>query len=334
MKYIGSYILLQGLLRQLDLDVQRMEAGKQTYEKKYVDVVPILCNILETYEPNNRNHTIHFEAEIRNTIVFGDKDKLSQVFNNLISNAIKYSPEGGNIFVTIYEKGSNLKIAIKDEGLGIPADSLDKLFTEFYRVDNSNRRKIGGTGLGLAIVKEIVKAHDGDISIQSVTKEGSIFTVSFPLVSGITENTKEMRSEPVPDQTGKVNVIIVEDDISHANLLLTELEENSFYVKVFSNGETALAAVKADQPDVIVLDIMLGENAMNGWDFIKQVKEIEELKTIPIFISSALDDKEKGKALGANEYLIKPNRPSKLSKIIFQTLLLQDRTGQIHIPSE
>ena len=88
--------------------------------------------------------------------------------------------------MTVYEEGSNLKISIKDEGLGIPADALDKLFTKFFRVDSSDRRKIGGTGLGLAIVKEIMKAHHGDIFIQSMLKEGSTFTVSFPLVIGIT----------------------------------------------------------------------------------------------------------------------------------------------------
>ncbi|OLS40976.1 ATP-binding protein [Bacillus sp. MRMR6] len=316
------------------LDVQRMEAGKQTYEKKYEDVAPILQDIIETYQLNNPNHAIHLEADTSHTMVYGDKDKLAQIFTNILSNAIKYSPNGGNIFVTLFEEGSNLNIAIKDEGLGIPEDALDQLFTKFYRVDNSDRRKIGGTGLGLAIVKEIVKAHEGDITVQSVPREGSTFTISFPLVVGIMRDVHELNPQDRSNQSGKVNVIVVEDDISHANLLQAELQESNFHVKVFSNAESALAAVKAEQPDVIVLDIMLGENTMNGWDFIKQVKTIDELKRIPIFISSALDDKEKGMALGANEYLIKPYPPSKLSKFIFQTLLEKDLNGQIHIPSQ
>ena len=125
-----------------------MESGKQTYDKKYDDIIPLLRNIIETYEVNHPNHVIHFEVRTNHTLILGDKGKISQVFNNLISNAIKYSPDGGNIYVTVYEEGSNLKISIKDEGLGIPADALDKLFTKFFRVDNSDRRKIGGTGLG------------------------------------------------------------------------------------------------------------------------------------------------------------------------------------------
>lgn len=316
------------------LDVQRMEAGKQTYEKKYDDIVPLLTNILETYELNNPGHAFHFEEKTGNTMVLGDKDKISQVFTNLVSNAIEYSPNGGNIYVTVYEDGSNLKIAIKDEGLGIPEDAIDKLFTKFFRVDNSDLRRIGGTGLGLAIVKEIMKAHHGDISVQSVLKEGSTFTVSFPLVIGKPESLQVQVANQNRNREGKVNVIIVEDDKSLANLLQTELTESNFHVKVFSEGETALTAIKAEQPDAIVLDIMLEEKGVNGWDIIKQLKEIDELKSIPIFISSALDEKEKGLALGANEYLLKPYQPSKLSKLILQTLLKKDWSGQILIPSD
>jgi signal transduction histidine kinase/ActR/RegA family two-component response regulator len=314
------------------LDVQRMEAGKQTYDKKYDDIIPLLRNIIETHEINHPHHVIHFEARTKNTMVLGDKDKIAQVFTNLINNAIKYSPDGGDIFVMAYEEGSNLKVEVRDEGLGIPAEAIEKLYTKFYRVDNSDNRKIGGTGLGLAIVKEIMKAHGGEIFVQSELKKGSIFTVSFPLVIGISEQIKDEDSNS--NKKDKVNVIIVEDDISLANLLQTELEESNFHVKVFSEGDTALTAIKTERPDAIVLDIMLEEKGLNGWDIIKHLKGIEAYKSIPIFISTALDDKEKGLALGANDYLIKPYQPSKLSKLILQTLLKKDWSGQILVPSE
>lgn len=313
------------------LDVQRMEAGKQTYDKRYDDILPLLTSIVETNQINSPNHTIHVDSRTSNTMVLGDKDKIGQVFNNLINNAIKYSPDGGNIYVDIFEEGPNLKIAIKDEGLGIPADAIEKLFTKFYRVDNTDRRRIGGTGLGLAIVKEIMKAHDGEISVQSEPKEGSTFTVSFPIVIG-THNPSENSTQENDDT--KVNVIIVEDDSSLAQLLQTELEESNFHVKVYNNGETALKAIKSEKPDAIVLDIMLEEKGINGWDIIKELKELDTLQSIPIFISSALDEKEKGLALGANEYLVKPYQPSKLSKLILQTLLKKDWSGQILVPSE
>ena len=314
------------------LDVQRMEAGKQTYNKKYDDILPLLSELIESYELNHPSHKFHFKVETEHTVVLGDKDKIAQVFTNLISNAVKYSPSGGDIEITVYEEGEILKIAVKDEGLGIPAEALDQLFTKFFRVDNSDRRKIGGTGLGLSIVKKIMEDHNGEVSVQSELKEGSTFTVTFPLVIGINESKREHDSSQ--NRNGEVNVIIVEDDQSLADLLKTELEESQFHVKVFGEGEVALSAIKADRPDAIVMDIMLEENGINGWEIIKQLKAIEELQSVPIFISSALDEKEKGLALGANDYLIKPYQPSMLSKLILQTLLKKDWSGQILIPSE
>src|SRR5699024_6109647 len=97
------------------------------------------------------------------------------------SNAVKYSPGGGPVEIKIYEEKECLKVSVKDQGLGIPAEGMEKLFTKFYRVDNSDRRQIGGTGLGLAIVKEIMKGHGGDISAESKEGKGSTFTLSFPL---------------------------------------------------------------------------------------------------------------------------------------------------------
>ncbi|MEC2078737.1 ATP-binding protein, partial [Metabacillus fastidiosus] len=308
------------------LDVQRMEAEKQAYEKKYEDIIPLIRNVIDIQQVQTSKHQINLISNTENTMILGDKHKITQVINNLLSNAMKYSPDGGDIGITVYEEGPVLKVDIRDEGLGIPADAIDKLFTKFYRVDNSDRRQIGGTGLGLVIVKEIMQAHDGEVTLTSELKKGSTFTISFPLVTGLAAKQSERL---ISENNGKVNVIIVEDDINLANLLTTELEESNFNVQVFSNGETALNAIKEEKPDAIVLDIMLQETGVTGWDIIKELKEIESLKSIPIFISSALDEKEKGLALGANDYLVKPYQPSKLSKLILQTLLKKDWNGQI-----
>ena len=113
-------------------------------------------------------------------MILGDRNKMEQVFTNLLSNAIKYSPNGGNIFIRIYGSNNMVSIDFKDEGLGIPEDAIPNLFQQFYRVDNSDRRRIGGTGLGLAIVQEIVKAHGGTISVSSEYGKGSTFTTQFP----------------------------------------------------------------------------------------------------------------------------------------------------------
>ncbi|MBE4908934.1 response regulator [Bacillus luteolus] len=311
------------------LDVQRMEAGKQSYEKKYEDILPIIKGVIETNQVNSKEHSIKLINKASETIILCDKDKISQVFNNLISNAIKYSPDGGDVILTVYDEEEYLKVDIRDQGLGIPADAIPNLFQKFYRIDNSDRRKIGGTGLGLAIVKEIVEAHEGYVGVRSSIKEGSTFTITIPQIKG----HQTAASEPSLAKSLKhADVVIIEDDMNLASLLSAELKESGLHVKHYKEGREALSGIKDHPPDAIVLDIMLAEKGMDGWDIIRELKSDTKLSSIPVFISSALEEKEKGTALGANDYLIKPYSPSKLTNTILQTLLQKDRTGEIHIP--
>lgn len=312
------------------LDVQRMEAGKQTYDKKYLDLIPIIEESAENQRIQTSLHSFELINDAGEATVLGDRDKILQVFNNLISNGIKYSPEGGKLSIRVYLEDKLLKADVSDEGLGIPAEALDKLFTKFYRVDNSDRRKIGGTGLGLAIVKEIMKAHDGDITVKSKLKEGSTFTVSFP-AAVMARNMEEFQPSSLEGNSND-KVFVVEDDAFLASLLEAELKDSGFSVELFTDGEAALGTMKRQTPDAVVLDIMLADGGLNGWDILREMKEREELSLIPVFISSALDEKQKGLTFGAKEYLTKPYQPSKLSKAIKETLRKKGE-GEILIPA-
>ena len=311
------------------LDVQRMESGKQTYEKKFIDISSILQNVIELQAVNTSIHKINLSIELEETIILGDRDKIEQVFTNLLSNAIKYSPNGGNIFIRMYGNNNMISIDFKDEGLGIPEDALPHLFQQFYRVDNSDRRRIGGTGLGLAIVQEIVKAHGGTISVSSEYGKGSVFTTQFPQVSMRAEK-KENENE---DTMLKYTIMVIEDDLSLAQLLNHELQDNGFHVKHYNSGKKALEQMKISAPDAIVLDIML-EDEIDGWTIMKEIKARKEWEDIPIFVSTAIDDKERGFSLGAEDYLVKPYKPSHLIKLIMQTLLRNERNGQILVPQQ
>lgn len=165
------------------LDIQRMEAGKQCYENEELELLPIIQKVIDFQKINGKKHELILEHIGGSDIVIGDREKLEQVFINLIHNAIKYSPEGGEIRVAVFEKAGNVYVEIKDEGLGIPAESIGKVFEKFYRVDNSDHRSIGGTGLGLALVKEILGFHGGDVSVESQYGMGSTFTVTLPVKS-------------------------------------------------------------------------------------------------------------------------------------------------------
>ncbi|WP_066296728.1 ATP-binding protein [Bacillus sp. FJAT-29937] len=312
------------------LDVQRMESGKQTYEKKFIKLVPIIEKVIEKQQVQTDLHRIELHPFVENDLVNGDRSKMEHVFTNLINNAIKYSPKGGDIKIDVYGEGSSLKVDITDHGLGIPADALDKLFIKFFRVDNSDRRTIGGTGLGLAIVQEIMKAHNGAVKVTSHYGKGSTFSLSFPTVG----NAKPVGTTDLPNMpAADFNVTVVEDDQSLSELIQNELTESGFHVTCFAKGEEALDYFQKETPDAIVLDILL-EEQIDGWTIMRKMKESERLKNIPIIISTALDEKEKGLSLGANDFFIKPYKPSELSEAIHQTLLKTGKRGQILVPEE
>ncbi|KWW22583.1 hypothetical protein AS888_12205 [Peribacillus simplex] len=310
------------------LDVQKMESGKQVYEKKYVEVLPLLQKVIEHLEINTAHHDIQLQVETTDVMILGDRIKIEQAFTNLLSNSIKYSPDGGRILVRVYSSKEMLSIDIEDEGLGIPEESLPHLFQKFYRVDNSDRRRIGGTGLGLAIVDEIIKSHGGQVTVVSQYGKGSTFTISFPKV------TQKEASSNHDRQSIKLSyeIMVIEDDINLAELLKYELMDSGFHVNYFNSGRKAFQELKKSPPDAIVLDILLEEGEMDGWGILRELKVSAGLKEIPVFISTALDEREKGLSLGAKDYLVKPYKPSQLSKVIMHTLLSNRKKGQILIP--
>ncbi|TCI23602.1 ATP-binding protein [Exiguobacterium sp. SL-9] len=163
------------------LDVQRMEAGSQMYDREQLDIEPIVRDMMTFYEASSLKHQFEVIAtDDRPYELFADCQKFKQLMSNLLSNAVKYSPRGGKITVELGHHDQSVSIKVKDQGIGIPSDALDRLFDKFYRVDNSDSREIGGTGLGLPICQEIVRGHAGQIHVESVQHQGSTFTVVIP----------------------------------------------------------------------------------------------------------------------------------------------------------
>ncbi|MFK3987585.1 ATP-binding protein [Exiguobacterium mexicanum] len=185
-QYLGMIhqetLRLEDLISNL-LDVQRMESGKQTYHSQPESLHDILKETIAVHQGASEHHQLALECDT-NLYVYGDRDRLSQLFTNLLHNAIKYSPDGGKVAVCVTnDKSDVIEISIQDTGIGIPMAALPKLFDKFYRVDNSASRKIGGTGLGLAICKEIAEGHGGSIRVDSSVGHGSTFTIILPKYS-------------------------------------------------------------------------------------------------------------------------------------------------------
>ena len=162
------------------LQLSKMDSKDYLLSKEWVNFIPYFDRIIDRFELT-KNPNISFSRKLPDYPIFVDidEDKMTQVLDNIISNALKYSPEGGQVTFTIEEEMNFVVVSIYDEGVGIPTDNLEKIFDRFYRVDKARTRKLGGTGLGLAIAKEMVNAHGGDI--WATSKEGKGTVISFTL---------------------------------------------------------------------------------------------------------------------------------------------------------
>ena len=164
------------------LDLSKIESGKFVFYFKPCDLKTLVRQVAATLEKQVQNKHIRLDVQFPQTLalVHGDETALSQVFFNLIDNAIKYNRDGGKVTVTARDAGDRVAVDIQDTGEGIPEKDLSRIFERFYRVDKAHSRELGGTGLGLSIVKHLVQAHKGEIHVRSQAGEGTVFTVFFP----------------------------------------------------------------------------------------------------------------------------------------------------------
>ena len=165
------------------LQLSKLDSRDESIKKEKVNFITFFQGIIDRFELS-KTQAIEFERRLPKRAVYVqiDPDKMTQVIDNVISNAIKYSPEGGSIIFKVVSKGQHLIVSIKDEGVGIPEENISKIFDRFYRVDRARSRKLGGTGLGLAIAKEIVNAHSGEIWAESEWGKGTIISFTLPLL--------------------------------------------------------------------------------------------------------------------------------------------------------
>jgi len=164
------------------LDMQRLKANLQAYNFRPLEVRPLFENAAAIFAMPSTSQQIKYELSPDVPRAHGDEVLLHQALINLISNAIKYSPEGSDVILGASWNADSVTLFVKDEGIGMPPESLDKIFEIFYRVDDASKRQIAGTGLGLALVKEIVSAHNGRVWAESTPGRGSTFYVSLPCV--------------------------------------------------------------------------------------------------------------------------------------------------------
>lgn len=163
------------------LNLNRLEAGQLTIDEGELDINGLVRRVIEEFRETVDTHTFEYQGDGEPLLIAGDELRLEQVLQNLLHNAIKYSPEGGQISFIYEHNDECITIQIKDTGIGIPQDAIPHLFDRFFRVDHNKARKISGLGLGLYIVKEIISLHGGTIDVESMEGQGSTFRIQFPI---------------------------------------------------------------------------------------------------------------------------------------------------------
>ena len=165
------------------LDLQRIESGRRVFRFEPVSIAEVAHHAAEVFAGAGAGHTIAAEVPPELPLVFADPELVHQVISNLVSNAVKYSPEGGPIRIGARAGAGQVTVWVSDEGIGIPAEQLSKIFSRFYRVNDTAARNVGGTGLGLALVKDIVEAHGGQVWAESAPHKGSTFYFTLKCAS-------------------------------------------------------------------------------------------------------------------------------------------------------
>ena len=284
------------------LDISKVEAGRVEIELRHFLLSDVLDNGLRMIQERANRHSIalHLNIDPEIGLLEADERMVKQVIVNLLSNAVKFTPDGGQIDVSAHRKDSEVWVSVRDTGIGIaPGDQL-RIFDEFQQAKSGNTKMEEGTGLGLTLSKKFVELHGGRIWVESQVGMGSTFTFTLPLRES---------SEVIPREAALVEptgptVLLVEDDAHAIDLLTLYLTSAKFNVIVARDGDEGLMIAHRVHPSAIILDIRLPH--MDGWDFLVQAKADPDIADIPVIIVSILDERGKGIALGAADYIVKP----------------------------
>ena len=296
------------------LDISKMEAGKLELEMVSCSLDEICQSSLELVKgmAQRKGQRLTFSMDPTGIFVRGDARRIKQILVNLMSNAIKYSPEKSPIGLDVKADPSTQSVQIKvwDQGIGIAPQDLKKLFQPFVQLDSSLSRQQSGTGLGLALAQRLVELHGGGIQVESKPGHGSCFTVRLPYLPGVPTPKQEEPSDLLPIQ----HSLIVEDNAIDANRLTRFLRLLGIQTMVEPSGKDVVERATTTQPAVIFLDINLPD--MTGWDVLAKLKGNEATRNIPVVITSVAEDCKQASRLGAAGYLLKLFTLEELSLIL------------------
>lgn len=334
---------MQHLIEEV-LDLNRLESGHLELRPLPGDVVRFLQRLVEAHAPlaERNGITLTFDSSVETCPRRYDAEKLEKIVGNLLSNALKFTPRGGEVRVNLH-CGRMTEIVVIDSGFGIPAEAQSTVFERFAQLDEGTRQ--GGTGIGLALAKELAELHGGTIDLESIPDQGSTFTVRLPLeevdVSEVTSSLiphiedlpiggdgygapgrlpSKGTSEHDDDRT---TILLIEDNDDVRAYVRRSLEERYRILEAL-DGEGGLQQARAELPDLIVSDVMLPR--MSGYDVVRRLKSEAATECIPVIMLTARatdEDQAEGYGSGAEVYLTKPFSPESLQAAVAR--LLEER---------
>jgi signal transduction histidine kinase/DNA-binding response OmpR family regulator len=292
------------------LDLSKIEAGKMELDPTTFSLPAILEGGLTMIRERATGHGIHLALDVAPEVneITADERKVKQVVFNLLSNAVKFTPDGGRIELSAQLRNGEVEVAVRDTGIGIAPEHLERVFEEFQQAGQRE-----GSGLGLALSRSFVELHGGLLTVDSELGAGSTFTFTLPL-----QGARSIQSDTAPAAPGAAltsvtdheigpagpTMLVIEDDERSAELLRIFLEDGGFSVHLARDGEEGIEAARRLRPAAVVLDVLLPN--VPGWDVLTGLKSDPALADIPVVIVSMVDERGKGYALGAADYLIKP----------------------------
>ncbi len=314
------------------LDVSSVESGKIELKLEPVDLARVIRSVQGSLRPQleAKRQKIKLDLPSQLPSVFADTVRVGQILTNLLSNAHKYTPEGGEITVTAAEEDGVVRIDVQDTGIGLTPEEQQRIFDKFFRAKNRAMREVGGTGLGLSITEALVQLHGGVITVRSEPGRGSTFSFTLAVAHG---NVHRATQASLIAPSARILVVDDEPDIGH--LIQRYLERAEYQVVLAHTAEEGVRIARSERPDLITLDIMLPD--VDGFTALEWLKQDAVTAEIPIMLLSILPDIGKGQLVGAVDYLTKPVHEQILLERIGQiltgkrgTLLVVDDDADLH----
>jgi PAS domain S-box-containing protein len=295
------------------LDLSKIEAGKMDLYYETFGVASMIQDVVATITPLVKKNANALKIRCADDLgaMRADLTKVRQTLFNLLSNACKFTEHGTITLEVTRETGDGggwVTFRVRDTGIGMTREQMEKLFQEFSQADASTTRRYGGTGLGLAISRKFCRLMGGDITVESTVGQGSTFIIRLPAEGLALKAAPAPRAEVSASRAilpeGAPTVLLIDDDPAMRDLTQRFLGKEGFHVVSAATGEEGLRLAKALRPAVIALDVLMP--GMDGWAVLTALKADPDLAGIPVIMLTIVDDKDMGYALGAADYLTKP----------------------------